>query len=100
MIVLLRLLFCRKCQMEPNDWSISEMNKFSLKTHSLGNFGKISTTSRLKDKNLPKLCKLTIFTELFEVFDLSNSSKIRITETFAIVHDSLFPKLTIHHNIC
>ena len=33
MIVLLGLLLCGKCQMEPNDWSVSEMNKFSLETH-------------------------------------------------------------------
>ena len=31
-----------------------------------------------------------------EVFDLSDLSKIPITETFAISHDSLFPKLTIY----
>ena len=35
MIVLLGLLFCGKCQMEPIDWSISEMNKSSLKTQDL-----------------------------------------------------------------
>ena len=96
MIVLLGLLFCGKCQMEPNDWSISEMNKFSLITRYLGNFGEISTISGLKDKNLPKFCKMTtIFNEFFEVFDLSDLSKIRTNETFAISHDAFFPKLTI-----
>ena len=39
MIVPVGLLFCGKCQTEPNDWSISEMNKFSLKTQWLRNFG-------------------------------------------------------------
>ena len=39
---------------------------------------------------------MTTFNEFFENFDLSDLSKIRITETFAIIHDSLFPKLTIY----
>ena len=83
--------------MELNGWSISEMNKFSLKTRKLGNFGEISTISGLKDKNQLKFCKLTtIFNEFFEVFNLSDLSKIPTTETFAISHDSLFPKLTIY----
>ena len=60
---------------------------FLWKLNSCEILGEIGTTSGLKDKNLPKFCKLTIFTE---VFDLSDWSKIRITETFAISHDSLF----------
>ena len=64
---------------------------FLWKLNSCEILGKIGTTSGLKDKNLPIFCKLTtIFTEFFEVFDLSDSSKIRITETFAISQDSLF----------
>ena len=75
--------------------------KFLWKLNSCEILGEIGTTSGLKDKNLPKFCKLTtIFTEVFEVFDLSDLAKIRITEAFAISHDSVFPKLTIHHKIC
>ena len=61
---------------------------------------KIGTTSGLKDKNLPKLCKMTtIFTEFCEVFDLSDLSKNGITETSVISDDSLSPKLTIIYTV-
>ena len=63
---------------------------FLWKLNSCEILGEIGTISGLKDKNLPKFCKVTTFTEFFEVFDLSDLSKIRITETFAISHDSLF----------